>query len=131
MSTTTVYGFVSWMTATVVLIIYLLWAYLPDETLKDLGISYFPSKYWALALPTYLLLSVWVGLFAYSAFFFYLAPPLDAPILIKDSYTRTQRKTDGNFAIPNAQDLDLAKVNKLMLSQILRDSPLSTQIDRS
>jgi phosphatidylinositol glycan class P protein len=107
------------MTATVVLIIYFLWAFLPDEVLQDLGVSYFPIKYWALALPTYLLLSTWIGVFAYSASFFYLAPPLDAPLLIQDSYTLTQHKNDGNFAIRNAQDLDLAKVNRMMLGPLV------------
>ena len=115
---TTVYGFVSWMTATVVLIIYFLWAFLPDHVLKDLGISYFPIKYWALALPTYLLLSMWLGIFAYSASFFYLAPPLDAAILIRDSFTQKHDKGHGSFAIPNAHDLDLAKVNRMMLGPL-------------
>jgi phosphatidylinositol glycan class P protein len=116
---TAVYGFVSWMTACVVFIIYLVWAFLPDRMLKDLGISYYPSKYWALGIPTYLMVSMWLTVFAYSASFFYLAPALDNPILIRDSFTKSQRQPDSRFAIQNAHDLDLAQVNRHMFARIV------------
>ena len=40
--------------------VYLFWAYVPDDTLRALGIEYYPDKYWALAIPTWIFAS---GLF--------------------------------------------------------------------
>ena len=30
--------------------VFLLWAYLPEHVLHDLGVTYYPSKYWAVAV---------------------------------------------------------------------------------
>ncbi|CAG8489892.1 16021_t:CDS:2 [Funneliformis mosseae] len=47
------YGFVLYLSSFIAFVIYLLWAYLPDEILISLGITYFPDRYWALALPVW------------------------------------------------------------------------------
>eukprot|EP00158_Paraphelidium_tribonemae_P004630 Partr_v1_DN26879_c0_g1_i6_m41020 putative Phosphatidylinositol glycan anchor biosynthesis, class P len=39
-------------------VVFLMWAYLPDYILHKIGISYYASKYWALALPSYALLTI-------------------------------------------------------------------------
>lgn len=39
--------------------IYLIWAYVPDEILHSLGITYYPNRYWALAIPIWLMTFVW------------------------------------------------------------------------
>lgn len=33
--------------------LFLLWAYTPDDMLKSHGVTYYPSKWWALALPAW------------------------------------------------------------------------------
>ena len=38
----------------VLFFVYLFWAYVPDDTLRALGIEYYPDKYWALAIPTWI-----------------------------------------------------------------------------
>jgi len=35
----------------------LLWAFTPDHLLRKIGISWYPEKYWALALPSFLILT--------------------------------------------------------------------------
>jgi len=37
---------------------YLLWAYLPSPFLHQLGIHYYPNRWWALAVPAWLVMSV-------------------------------------------------------------------------
>jgi hypothetical protein len=32
---------------------WIVWAYTPDWVLKSMGISYYPDRYWALAIPMY------------------------------------------------------------------------------
>ena len=113
----TVYGFVSLMTACVCLVVWFFWAFLPEEVLRDnLGISYYPSKWWALAFPTWLLFSVWIMAFCYSASFFYVAPSLKSRKLLQDSYTRQQKEETTKFEIQNAIDLNLEIVNTLMFN---------------
>lgn len=48
-----VYGFVAWVTSGVLYFLYLLWAFLPNAWLEAVGITYYPDKYWALAVPTW------------------------------------------------------------------------------
>jgi hypothetical protein len=44
MSQVAVYGFVGWLLSIVGLIVFLLWAYVPDSWLRAIGITYLPSK---------------------------------------------------------------------------------------
>ncbi len=35
------------------IVAYIIWAFVPDEKLHSWNITYYPSKYWAVALPSY------------------------------------------------------------------------------
>eukprot|EP00088_Acartia_fossae_P008558 TRINITY_DN14103_c0_g1_i17.p1 TRINITY_DN14103_c0_g1~~TRINITY_DN14103_c0_g1_i17.p1 ORF type:complete len:147 (-),score=21.39 TRINITY_DN14103_c0_g1_i17:482-922(-) len=52
-----VYGFVLYLVAKFLLIMYLAWALIPDDILLRLGLDFFPQKYWAVATPVYLSLA--------------------------------------------------------------------------
>lgn len=61
-------AFGRWMTSRVLFVakliqwqsgIYLIWTYVPDEILHSLGITYYPNRYWALAIPIWLMTFVW------------------------------------------------------------------------
>ncbi|KAI9827382.1 MAG: hypothetical protein M1826_006307 [Phylliscum demangeonii] len=71
------YGFVLYLTSSGAFLIYLLWAYLPAPFLHRLGIYYYPNRWWALAIPAYLVMLVvyiYVALAAYNTG--YLTLPL-------------------------------------------------------
>ncbi|KAL3516758.1 hypothetical protein ACH5RR_023660 [Cinchona calisaya] len=53
-----VYGFVGSISTVVATVIFLVWAYVPDNWLHFVGIFYYPSSYWALAVPAYLMVTV-------------------------------------------------------------------------
>ena len=53
-----VYSFVGWITSFGVYICFLCWAYLPEEYLLSLGITYYPSRYYAIALPAYFIVLI-------------------------------------------------------------------------
>lgn len=59
-STNTLYleyrGFFIYVLAWASLIIFLVWAFVPNATLEYWGIYYYPSKYWAQAIPAYFLM---------------------------------------------------------------------------
>lgn len=45
--------------------LYILWAYIPNSVLESYGIHYYPSKYWAVALPTWVCVTVVAVYWAY------------------------------------------------------------------
>ena len=42
-----VYGFVGWIITLFAIVIFLIWAYIPNSFLLQMGISYYPDKWWA------------------------------------------------------------------------------------
>lgn len=49
-----VYGFVMWLSSHLCLLMYLVWALVPDRYLELAGLEFLPQKYWAVAVPLYL-----------------------------------------------------------------------------
>ncbi|OXV10042.1 hypothetical protein Egran_02192 [Elaphomyces granulatus] len=52
------YGFVLYLASSLAFLIYLLWSYLPSPFLHQLGISYYPDRWWSLAIPSFLVMSI-------------------------------------------------------------------------
>ena len=42
-------------------VVYLVWAYTPEDVLVRLGVTYYPDKYWALAVPCWICVLVLYG----------------------------------------------------------------------
>lgn len=70
-----VYGFVGSISTVVATVIFLIWAYVPDKFLESIGIHYYPSRYWVLAMPTYLMVTLVLGLAFYIGLNFISTPP--------------------------------------------------------
>jgi len=49
-----VYGFVLWLLSHASLLLYLVWAIVPDHYLELAGLDFLPQKYWAIAVPVFL-----------------------------------------------------------------------------
>lgn len=63
------YGFVLYLFSSLVFLTYLLWAYLPSPFLHVLGIYYYPNRWWALAIPAFLVMTlcyIYVALAGYN-----------------------------------------------------------------
>lgn len=69
-----VYGFVGSISTVVATLIFLIWAYVPDKLLESIGIHYYPSRYWVLAMPTYLMVTLLLGLAFYIGLNFIATP---------------------------------------------------------
>ncbi|KAI1772627.1 PIG-P-domain-containing protein [Hypoxylon cercidicola] len=79
------YGFVLYLFSTLTFLIYLLWAYLPSPFLHALGIYYYPNRWWALAIPAWLVMLIvfiYVALASYNTEI--LTLPLDSIETIVD-----------------------------------------------
>uniref|UniRef100_A0A6V7QVH0 PIG-P domain-containing protein n=1 Tax=Ananas comosus var. bracteatus TaxID=296719 RepID=A0A6V7QVH0_ANACO len=83
-----VYGFVGSITTVIATVIFLVWAYIPERWLHSLGITYYPSKYWALAVPSFVIVAVVLGLVFYLGLNFMLTPPPNSFNTMFDDYSR-------------------------------------------
>ena len=52
---TAVYAFIGWIGSILIYVSFLLWAFAPESFLHSIGITYYPSRYYAIALPAYFL----------------------------------------------------------------------------
>ncbi|KAI5365500.1 hypothetical protein Slin14017_G053900 [Septoria linicola] len=71
------YGFTLYLTSSLAFIVYLLWSFLPSPFLHQLGIYYYPNRWWALAVPAWtvmLIVYIYVALASYNVG--YLTLPL-------------------------------------------------------
>eukprot|EP00878_Enallax_costatus_P041588 GHUV01048405.1.p1 GENE.GHUV01048405.1~~GHUV01048405.1.p1 ORF type:complete len:115 (+),score=35.64 GHUV01048405.1:159-503(+) len=57
-SSVEVYGFAGWILSAVAFALYCLWAFVPEPVLHSIGITYYPTKEWALIIPTLIIFSV-------------------------------------------------------------------------
>ncbi|KAH8697830.1 PIG-P-domain-containing protein [Talaromyces proteolyticus] len=63
------YGFALYLTSSFAFLIYLLWSYLPSPFLHQLGIYYYPNRWWSLAIPAWLVMGlvyIYVALASYN-----------------------------------------------------------------
>ncbi|PGG98906.1 phosphatidylinositol glycan, class P [Blastomyces parvus] len=73
------YGFVLYLASSLAFLIYLLWSYLPSPFLHQLGIYYYPNRWWSLAIPSFLIVTIiyiYVALSAYNTG--YLTLPMNS-----------------------------------------------------
>ncbi|KAE8146631.1 PIG-P [Aspergillus avenaceus] len=52
------YGFVLYLASSLAFLIYILWSYLPSPFLHQLGIYYYPNRWWSLAIPAWLVMCI-------------------------------------------------------------------------
>lgn len=63
------YGFVLYLASSLAFLMYILWSYLPSPFLHALGITYYPDRWWALAIPAWIvvvLIYIYVALGCYN-----------------------------------------------------------------
>ncbi|KAL9103709.1 MAG: hypothetical protein Q9163_001258 [Psora crenata] len=109
------YGFVLYLLSSLAFLMYLLWSYLPSPFLHQLGIYYYPNRWWSLAIPSFLVMTIvyiYVALASYNTG--YLTLPMSsienivdeaAHVAILDSTGRIQRKQNQGKPMPAPQDL--------------------------
>lgn len=59
-------GFVSWLASFAAFFAYCCWALCSTEQLENLGVTYYPDRYWVLALPIMLLVVLAIVFFGYA-----------------------------------------------------------------
>ncbi|RPD69432.1 PIG-P-domain-containing protein [Lentinus tigrinus ALCF2SS1-7] len=79
------YGFVAWTSTYLLFVLYLLWAFLPDERILALGVSWYPNREWSLLIPAYGMVLVLLTYFTYFALAFAGTPSFADMRTITDS----------------------------------------------
>lgn len=113
-----VYGYALYIGSNLLLLLYLVWSFVPIEILHEkLGLTYWPSKYWAVALPIWILTAIAVFAFAiYPAINMILTPNIDDPRTITDEYSLEQRPSIPS-GIPPVSDIPITKVCRKLYLQ--------------
>jgi phosphatidylinositol glycan class P protein len=126
------YGFVLYLFSSLTFLIYLLWSYLPSPFLHALSIYYYPNRWWSLAIPTFLVMSlvyIYVALASYNTG--YLTLPLTSIETVVDEAaniagldgkgTMKRSYTKGNGKGKLAREVKETKVAKLKMETGKRD----------
>ncbi|KAI8087790.1 PIG-P-domain-containing protein [Gilbertella persicaria] len=117
------YGFVMYLSSFVAFGIYLIWAYVPDQILHRLGITYYPSRYWALAIPIWLMTFVWFIFLSFMAVNLMNTPSFDSLYCITDEHANlmcmdkemiSDRPSDW---MPELHDIPIGLVNMLLYQE--------------
>ncbi|CAN7997418.1 unnamed protein product [Ixodes hexagonus] len=109
-----IYGYVLFVSCYLGLALYIFWAYVPSVWLRAMGITYFPDKTWALALPTAFIVAVILfGTCLYPSVILLATPRLDDITTVTDSHAvYVYHKPVPEGAIPPIRDLHISAVCK-------------------
>ncbi|KAJ5068021.1 phosphatidylinositol n-acetylglucosaminyltransferase subunit p [Anaeramoeba ignava] len=130
-SSAVAYGFSYWMLLWVSLGCYFLWSFIPSRIYESVGITYYPNKYWAVAVPVYLYVFFALVFLMDLMFILLLTEPLDSFNTISDfaSIYRTEKDPDSNkiefnhihekdneylHKVPLIEDIPITAVNELL-----------------
>lgn len=138
-----VYAFVGWITTIVFYIIFLIWAYTPDNILHSFGITYYPSRlilfpsfisflisfiylfyrYFAISIPAYIIIVYLLSVVLYIGINMMITPDPEEICTIRDQYTRY---VPNSFIRYNSRDgiPDIGDIDPRYVSKILADSQL-------
>uniref|UniRef100_A0A671Q0Q7 Phosphatidylinositol N-acetylglucosaminyltransferase subunit P n=2 Tax=Sinocyclocheilus anshuiensis TaxID=1608454 RepID=A0A671Q0Q7_9TELE len=93
--------------------LYVVWAVVPNVWLHTAGLTYWPQKYWALAAPIYLLVTLSTCLVLLFGVNLMNTAPLASVDNITDHYAKSQRvDEDQDGVIPRLRDVPISEINR-------------------
>ncbi|CAI9108959.1 OLC1v1008679C1 [Oldenlandia corymbosa var. corymbosa] len=111
-----VYGFVGSISTVVATVVFLVWAFAPDSWLHSVGISYYPSRYWALAVPAYVTVTVALAIGFYVGLNFMATPPPTSFNTIFDLSSR--EPVSSSIALTDSDELPIEPISDIAIYKI-------------
>jgi phosphatidylinositol glycan class P protein len=115
---TEVYGFVGAISTLVGFAVFLIWAYLPEPWLHTMGVTYYPNRYWAMAIPAYVLVAILFVVSFYASLNYIATPPPCSLNSLFDEYTRSPSvltsTSQSDRPIHAISDIPITTVNALV-----------------
>ncbi|KAI8816842.1 PIG-P [Fimicolochytrium jonesii] len=117
------YGFVVYLGSFVAFASYLLWALCSDDLLHAFGVSYYPTRWWALALPVHFLGWIPFILLMFTGINMWRTPALGSLDTVSDTHANhfsvpldpaKIAKLCGQDSIPEIEDMPISFVNRLL-----------------
>jgi phosphatidylinositol glycan class P protein len=81
------YGFFSWNLSAIAFILYMIWAFVPDDVLRMFGIHFIPNKYYAIAFPLWIAVTMFTVLELYVCICMMATPSLESYETLQDKHT--------------------------------------------
>ncbi|KAI8901675.1 PIG-P [Globomyces pollinis-pini] len=111
------YGFVLYLTTFLVSILYLCWSFLSDSVLHSIGITYYPSRTWAIVVPFFIVSLIPFTILVFTANNLMKTPSLNQIEVLTDQHARMMSlnsiaKILDPSSIPDLEDVPLNVVNK-------------------
>ena len=118
---TELYGFIFFILAQLAFVLWVIWAFVPDTTLRDLGVYYFPSKWWAVALPIWFVVLLITVVLASIFSQLVLAPRMDDVDLLGDNCTQVYDTVYfDEYDVPAVHDMSISFVNSLLYDDMIK-----------
>ena len=124
--TAAVYAFVAWVSVIVAYIVFLIWTFTPEEVLHHYGITYYPDRYYALALPSYFMVTCIFVCFLYMGLNMMNTFDPDDRRTVEDSQSIkgpndfVKLSKQNGYCVPDISDMDICAVTELMLPVNIR-----------
>eukprot|EP01138_Halocafeteria_seosinensis_P012913 gb/GECG01013191.1/.p1 GENE.gb/GECG01013191.1/~~gb/GECG01013191.1/.p1 ORF type:complete len:147 (+),score=14.58 gb/GECG01013191.1/:1-441(+) len=117
-----VYGFAGWILSALCYLCFLVWAFLPEEELHKLGVTYYPAKYWAIGVPAYVTMVIALTLVSYIALTWLKTPTWTEEASWTDPHacplpSSQEASFCSSTGTPEISDLPLTVVNQLMFEE--------------
>ncbi|KAL4854989.1 Phosphatidylinositol N-acetylglucosaminyltransferase subunit P [Chlorella vulgaris] len=123
--TAEVYGFVGWISSSVAYVIYMLWAYVPASVLEAHGVTYYPSKHWAVAVPAWVCVTVVFVYWLYNGLCMAAVPAPSAVASHSDWASRCKEEagmasyfSDTSSSIPPLVDIPQELVSSILYGDL-------------
>ena len=134
-STGVYYAFVAWISSLVGLIIFLLWALSPNDLLHGIGINYYPSRYYAIAIPAYSIVVVVLVVIGYIGINLLNTLDPEEMLTIRDDLARKSPgiflKCNSSGGIPDVGDIDPVDVSNILFGNSGRTQHKFTAVVRT
>jgi len=114
-----IYGYVLYLVSFASLVLYLIWAIIPSKVIHLIGLTYIPSKYWAIAFPVFVVtLILMFSVCFYPSVNYLFTPQLNSSQTLTDKSSRKSYSTrEKTFkGIPPLSDLPLDFVSNQLYS---------------